>query len=135
MQESAHDPVGGTALTPVYVAVARVETWVSLNPAGAMGVILEVGTSTNGGTTWTNPDGGPGFARAGASLSGEWIKGYKDAVFDLSVGTTYMFGVRVSRESGAADATESRCTVNAEILNRNGASTPLGTTGGRDGRR
>jgi hypothetical protein len=124
----------GTFMPTGYPRTAHVHSWVSLEPASTMSVILEVVISTNGGASWFNPDGGAGFARTGASVAGEWVHGYKDAVFSLTVGTSYMFGVRVSRQSGTADATDFRCTVTAEVINRNGASTPLSRPARRDGR-
>jgi len=117
-----------------YPRQARVHSWVSLDPAGSMSVLLEVVVSTNGGVSWSNPDAAPGFARAGASVAGEWVHAYKDALFDMVIGSTYLFGVRVGRDSGTADATAHRCTVTAEILNRNPSVSPLSVRGTRDGR-
>jgi len=47
------------------------------------------------------------------------------ATTDLAVGDNVIFGVRVTRASGAADLSDSRCNLRVAIGSRTGAVPPL----------
>lgn len=97
--------------TPTVAAVARVDVWLSLasNANATMGFATFPRYSTNGGTTW-NFVGGGNFARAASHVTTEF--GFASHVNSMALtpGTTYNFGTWASRDSGAPDPGDGRCT-------------------------
>ena len=105
--------------------------WLSLLSGGAMNTRILLVSSTNAGTTWNlmpAEGGSNGIPNAGQSVAGFWSTATGFAYQDLAPGTTYRFGVRVSRSltvGGTADATNHECELFGEIINRNPGTSPL----------
>jgi len=80
--------------------------------------------STNGGASWT-----PLSAQAhrGYVPAGRWGSLANLASTDLAVGESVRFGVRMSRGglAGTVDLVDSRCELRAQIVNRNGTTSPF----------
>ena len=93
--------------------------------------------STDGGSTWTFTDGG-GWSRETVDASGNWATATYIGHMNLNIGTTYMFGIQITRATGGgtADAQDHRCNLVAQVMNRNPSTPPLGPTppGAEDGR-
>jgi len=80
--------------------------------------------STNGGTTWTVLTT---QAHRGYVPADRWGSLANLASTDLAVGESVRFGVRMSRGglAGTVDLADSRCQLRAQIVNRNGATSPF----------
>jgi hypothetical protein len=97
---------------------ARVDGWMSVEAAGALGALFRLVYSTNGGTVWTELDSTVA-SRLGASTAGEWAHSTNMATLNLTAGEDYIFGIRVGRDTGTADSTAHRCETLVEVVNRN----------------
>lgn len=114
--------------TPTFPQRALMRAYLSLFSAGAMSTHTRIAFSTNSGVTWGNITAGQPsniFATAGVDAAGIWYQAAQFVHLDLSSGTTYRFGVKAERRTGAADATDSECLIQVEIGNRNPGSSPL----------
>lgn len=110
--------------TPPYPQHAALTSWASLKATGALGYQMTNVVSTNAGVTWTEMD--LIFSRGGASAVDEWTFTGQMSGWDMSPGTTYMFAIKLLRDSGTGDASASRCELGVVAFNRNPTSSPLG---------
>ena len=84
-------------------------------------IAVEPVISDDAGTTWVAmADPLPMSLRAGL-----WTNARAQGAFDLLVGESVRFGLRVTRLAGTADPTDSRCHLRAVVGNRNGAGPPF----------
>jgi hypothetical protein len=88
-----------------------------LFPTGAMAIYISNVYSANGGTTWADLDGNS-YPRTGLGGTSTWTNVGSHSLVDLTAGTGYRFGVRVGRESGSADVSDSRCQVLVQFQRR-----------------
>ena len=85
-------------------------------------VAADLVKSTDGGANWTllTAVGNRGWVPVN-----RWGSLSNLATTDLTVDDTVRFGVRVTRASGAADLTDSRCNLRVAIGSRTGAASPF----------
>lgn len=88
---------------------------------GSVDVAADLVASTNGGVSWTQLTA---VANRGSVAANQWGSFANLATSDLAVGQSVRFGVRVSRVSGTADLSGSRCNLRVVIVSRDGAASP-----------
>jgi hypothetical protein len=103
-------------------------------PSGGMGIKAWVVYSTDGGTTWITPATSDGLAYA-SLYSGQTptndVSLHPMNVIDLNVGSSYRFALAAIRTAGTGDVANAYCENLVQLVNRNGATSPLdvGTSG------
>ncbi len=117
------------SITPTFPMQAVITGKVSIKGGGFMIFRMFTVYSTDGGSTWFNTDSG-GWSRETLDINGDWATATYIGYRTLNIGTTYKFGIQIERESGGgtADATDHRCNIVVEVLNRNPSTPPLGPT-------
>lgn len=88
---------------------------------GNVDVAADLVSSTNGGGSWTQLTA---VANRGSVVANQWGSFANLATSDLAVGQSVRFGVRVSRVSGTANLSASRCNLRVVIVSRDGDSSP-----------
>jgi hypothetical protein len=104
--------------TPTRDERVRVDSWMSMEAAGAMAFFVRNVVSTDGGATFGINLDGASVSRAGATAAGQWAHATNIGTLDLTAGTAYIFGSQTGRISGAADATDRRCEIVVQALSR-----------------
>ncbi|HEX4882857.1 MAG TPA: hypothetical protein VFX05_01885, partial [Casimicrobiaceae bacterium] len=132
---SGQQVVCKTAAVPVtgYPRAAIVRGTLNLfTPNGGMDVEAKVVYSTDGGTSFTTPVTNDGFAYGALSSAGTTppndITLHPMTAIDLNVGTTYVFALaaqKVAASGGTGDIANIYCENLVQLVNRNGATSPL----------
>ncbi len=106
---------------PTYPQRAKVDVWFSMRASGFASVRVRPYYSTDGGVNWQEMTVFGAIGRASASATGEWGFAADHDYLNLDAGTTYLFAVRVDRDTagGTADADEWGCKTVAQVTNRN----------------
>jgi hypothetical protein len=89
---------------------------------GSVEIAADLVLSTNGGSTWTQMTT---LGNRGSMPANKWGNVANLANADLNVGQVVRFAVRVSRISGAANLSSSRCNLRVSIESRDGTGSPL----------
>lgn len=96
------------------------------NPNADVELVADVMVSTEGGApgTWTSVLGTQTYQtlRAGGAVPDD-VSMYPLGAVDLEVGQSYVFGIRIARQSGTGDP-YLYCENRISIINRNGATVP-----------
>jgi hypothetical protein len=89
---------------------------------GDVDIAADLVKSTDGGANWTQltTTGNRGWIP-----TNRWGTVANLATTNLSVGENVIFGVRVTRASGAADLSDSRCNLRVAIGSRTGGASPF----------
>jgi hypothetical protein len=88
---------------------------------GSIDMAADLVISTNGGGAWTQLTA---VGNRGSVAANQWGSLANLATSDLEVGENVRFGVRLSRVSGSADLSASRCNLRVVIVSRDGALSP-----------
>jgi hypothetical protein len=113
------------AYMPAFPQLARIDSLVSMLPAGTpMAITTRAMVSTNGGASWSPATASPLIVSAPGTV---WFQAAHQAFMELAAGTTYHFGIGVSRQSGAEDVTSSNCRIDVWFTHHNpvGESTTI----------
>ena len=111
--------------TPTYPQRAFLFARGHIRAAAGLGFRLGGVASTDGGATWFQTT--PSLAQEVSLVANEAGASSYFGHLDLTVGTGYRFGIRVSRTAvdGLGDASDHRCHLMVEIRNRNPTSSPF----------
>ena len=128
---AAVDPDASPSLCPTaqiasapYPRQALVSVAFGGQSAGDLGYAARPLVSVNNGASWidiTNPANDIRESVVGAA----WTNAATSGVYPIPATQSVRFAVGVIRYSGAADFTQARCHVTANVLNANGISSPF----------
>jgi hypothetical protein len=113
--------------TPVQAIVnyprqAIVDLTFSAQAPGDVDIAADLVKSIDGGANWTQLTT---VGNRGWIPNGRWGTVANLATTDLAVGDNVIFGVLVTRASGAVDLSDSRCNLRVAIGSRTGAASPF----------
>lgn len=104
-----------------YPRRAYLDASVSGAASGDVDFGVAILASTDGGSTWDQLSNDV----RGAVLAGRWGNTSGIAYTDIEVGESVTFGVRLVRaDAGAANLSDSRCSVRVTLYSRDGATSP-----------
>jgi hypothetical protein len=92
--------------------------------AGDLGYAARPMVSTDNGATW-NPVTNPASDIRESVVGPAWTNSAAAGVYTIAATQSVRFAVGISRHSGAADFTQARCQVTANVMNANGTSSPF----------
>lgn len=81
--------------------------------------------STNNGATWAGAPAGDGFAFGALTSVTSDLSLRPYTFIDLNVGSSYRFAVQGVKTAGTGSVANAYCEVHVQIVNRNGATSPL----------
>lgn len=105
-----------------YPRQAMVDLTFSAQAPADVDIAADLVKSTDGGANWTQLTT---VGNRGYVPTNRWGTVANLATTNLAVGENVIFGVRVTRASGSADLSDSRCNLRVEIGSRTGGSSPF----------
>ena len=108
--------------SPGYPRQAIVDLTFSAQAPADVDVAADLVKRTDGGANWTQLTT---IGNAGWIPTSRWGTVVESGDNEPAVGQNVIFGVRVTRVSGAADLSDSRCNLRVALPSRNGASSPF----------
>lgn len=105
-----------------YPRQAIVDLTFSAQAPADVDIAADLVKSTDGGANWTQLTK---VGNRGYVPTNRWGALANLATTNLAVGENVIFGVRVTRASGSADLSDSRCNLRVEIGSRTGGSSPF----------
>ena len=92
--------------------------------AGDLGYAARPMVSTDNGTTW-NPVTAPANDIRESVVGAAWTNTATAGIYPIPAAQAVRFAVGIARYSGTADFAQARCQVTANVMNRNGTSSPF----------